>query len=216
MLHVSSLSRQSEDGSALRCLIRMRIVSFHLSFFSYLTRISEYKSSQFLFFFLWDSFRKNLKYSMTAKEMYFAFGSNMNPDRMRDRKAFFTDRVGAKLSDYKMSFSFRRPDGGGSCNIRPEENSVVYGALYTLEAGGLNKLDVFELVSQGCYRRELVTVETSEGDKVEATAYVVTDQFYQEGLVPPIDYLEHCLAGKDVLPAEYYDFLESFKKVCKY
>ena len=152
---------------------------------------------------------------MTAKEMYFAFGSNMNPNRMRERKAFFTERVGAKLSDYRMSFSFRRADGCGSGNIRPERNSVVHGVLYNLEAGGLDNLDVFEKVSKGCYRREIVTVETSDGERVEATTYVVTDEFYQEGLVPRRDYLEHCLVGKDVLPAEYYDFLESFKEVCK-
>ena len=153
--------------------------------------------------------------AMTAKEMYFAFGSNMNPDRMRKRKAFFTERVGAKLSDYKISFTFRRPDGCGSCNIKPDKNSVVHGALYTLECGGLDRLDVFEKVSKGCYRRQCVIVETSDGEKIEATTYVVTDEFYQEGLVPRREYLDHCLAGKDVLPAEYYDFLESYKDVCK-
>lgn len=160
-------------------------------------------------------FCRNLSETMTAKEMYFAFGSNMNPDRMRERRAFFTERVGAKLSDYEMSFTFRRPDGGGSCNIKPEKDSVVHGALYTLESGGLDRLDVFEMVSEGCYRRQCVIVETSDGEKIEATTYVVTDEFYQEGLVPPREYLEHCLAGKDVLPAEYYDFLESFKDVCQ-
>lgn len=168
-----------------------------------------------VFFILSTSFLKKPNDSMTDKEMYFAFGSNMNPDRMRDRKAFFTARVGAKLLDYKMTFSFKRPDGGGSCNIRPEKDSVVHGVLYTLDAGGLDKLDVFEKVSDGWYRRERVTVENSAGEKVNATTYIVTEQFYQEGLVPYRDYLEHCLAGKDVLPAEYYNFLESFKKVCK-
>ena len=158
-------------------------------------------------------FCRNLSEAMTAKEMYFAFGSNMNPDRMRKRRAFFSERVGAKLSDYKISFTFRRPDGGGSCNIKPEKDSVVHGALYTLESGGLDRLDVFEMVSEGCYHRQCVIVETSGGVKIEATTYVVTDEFYQEGLVPPREYLEHCLAGKDVLPAEYYDFLESFKDV---
>ena len=152
---------------------------------------------------------------MATKEIYFAFGSNMNPNRMKERKAFFTERVGAKLTDYKMSFSFRGPiNGCGGGNIRPDKNSVVHGVLYTLEAGGLDKLDVFEMVSKGCYRREMVTVETEDGEKVDATTYVVTDEFYQEGLAPRTDYLEHLLAGKDVLPAEYYDYLESFKEVC--
>lgn len=159
--------------------------------------------------------RRNLCKNMAAKEMYFAFGSNMNPERMRQRKAFFTARVGAKLHDYRMSFSFRRPDGCGSGNIRPEKGSVVYGALYSLENGGLDKLDVFELVARGCYRRQRVTVETLDGERIEATTYVVTEEFYQEGLVPRRDYLNHCLAGKDVVPVDYYAFLESFKEVCQ-
>lgn len=152
---------------------------------------------------------------MAAKETYFAFGSNMNPERMRQRKAFFTTRVGAKLRDYKISFSFRGPNGGGGGNITPEKGSFVFGALYSLDDGGLDKLDVFEMVALGCYRREKVTVETLDGETTEATTYVVTEEFYQEGLVPRRDYLHHCLAGKDILPDDYYAFLESFKQVCQ-
>lgn len=138
----------------------------------------------------------------------------MNPERMRERKAFFTSRVGAKLLDYKFSFSFKRPDGYGSGNITPEKNSVVYGALYRLDDGGLDKLDVFEKVKMGCYRREQVTVEAAGGEKIEATTYIVTEQFYLQGLVPQRDYLNHCLCGKDVLPADYFEMLKSFEKVC--
>ena len=154
------------------------------------------------------------RYIMSTKEIYFAYGSNMNPDRMKKREAFFTTRVCGKLLGYRFSFSFARPDGYGSANITPEKNSVVYGALYCLQSGGLDKLDVFEMVKQGCYRREKVTVETLEGEKIEATTYVVTEQYYQEGLVPHRDYLSHCLRGKDILPASYYEFLEEFERVC--
>lgn len=150
---------------------------------------------------------------MAGKEMYFAFGSNMNPERMRQREAFFTARVGAKLSDYKMSFSFRGPGGNGGANITPKKDSVVHGALYSLEDGGLQRLDLFEMVEDGCYRRAKVTVETINGERIDATTYIVTEEFYQEGLIPRRGYLDHCLAGKDVLPAEYYTFLESFKQV---
>ena len=164
------------------------------------------------FFLLRKSLSKSTR--MASKEMYFAFGSNLNPERMKQRKAFFTARVGAKLVDHKFSFSFKRPDGTGAGNIRPQKSSVVYGALYTLEEGGLDKLDVFEWVDRGCYRRQNVTVETLDGERVEATTYVVTEDFYEEGLLPRRDYLNHCLACKDVVPTEYYAFLESFKEIC--
>ena len=109
----------------------------------------------------------------------------------------------------------RRPDGSGAGNIRPKKSSVVYGALYTLEEGGLDKLDVFQLVKEGCFRRQNVTVETLDGQTVEAATYVVTESFYQEGLLPRRDYLNHCLTCKDVVPADYYAFFESFKEICQ-
>lgn len=99
--------------------------------------------------------------------------------------------------------------------MTPEKGSFVFGALYSLDDGGLDKLDVFEMVALGCYRREKVTVETLDGETTEATTYVVTEEFYQEGLVPRRDYLHHCLSGKDILPDDYYAFLESFKQVCQ-
>ena len=152
---------------------------------------------------------------MEAKEVYFAYGSNMDPETMRQRKVSFAARVGAKLLDHKFSFSSRRPDGSGAGNIRPKKSSVVYGALYTLEEGGLDKLDVFQLVKEGCFRRQNVTVETLDGQTVEAATYVVTESFYQEGLLPRKDYLNHCLTCKDVVPADYYAFFESFKEICQ-
>ena len=152
---------------------------------------------------------------MAKQEYYFAFGSNMNPERMKERGAFFTSRVPARLPYFKMEFTFRRKDGCGSANITPQRNSEVFGALYCLEEGGLDKLDVFERVSTGCYRREQVTVEMPNGEKMEATTYIVTDEFYQEGLVPRREYLDHLLAGKDILPADYFAYLESFKRICQ-
>lgn len=151
---------------------------------------------------------------MSTKEMYFGYGSNMDPDIMQETEAFFTTRVCGKLLGYRLGFSFARPDGYGKANITPEKNSVVYGALYCLQNGGLDKLDASIKVKEGCYRREKVTVETLEGEKIEATTYVVTEQYYQEGLVPHRDYLSHCLRGKDILPASYYEFLEEFGRVC--
>ena len=134
----------------------------------------------------------------------------MNPERMKQRKALFTSRVLSKLPDFKIGFTLRVGDGCGAANITPEKNSEVFGALYCLEEGGLDKLDVFEHVSTGCYRREQVTVEMPSGEKMEATTYIATDEFYQEGLVPRREYLDHLLAGKDILPADYFAYLESF------
>ncbi|EDO46039.1 predicted protein [Nematostella vectensis] len=133
----------------------------------------------------------------------------MNQDRMIERKAFFTKRQHAKLDGYKLGFYFNNGTGFGSASIVREPKSVVHGALYTLEKGGLEKLDKFEWVDREGYRRVQVTVELDSGEKVECTAYIATEKFFQEGLIPSRTYLNHLLKGKDLLPVEYYKYLEN-------
>ena len=148
-----------------------------------------------------------------AKELYFAFGSNMNPARMILRKAFFTSRVPATLHGYSLGFSFNRSDGFGSANITPDPNGIVHGALYTLEGGGLEKLDFFEGVAKGYYRRQNVVVRDVGGKEVEVTTYIVTGEYFKEGLKPKQEYLDHLLAGKDILPADYYETIKALSEM---
>lgn len=42
---------------------------------------------------------------------YFAYGSNMNKDRMKERKINFTSRQFAKLLCYKLVFNKKAKDG---------------------------------------------------------------------------------------------------------
>ena len=151
----------------------------------------------------------------SEEELYFAYGSNLNAERMKERRAFFTKRETSKLTGYKLEFSKRNPEkpGAGFANIiaTPEAPNIVHGILYTLEEGGLLKLDVFEGTSKGCYKRVQVNVERDDGSFAEVTAYEATESYYQRGLKPERWYLDHLLAGKDFLPPEYFSFLKSFE-----
>ena len=149
--------------------------------------------------------------SKDGEELYFSYGSNMNPARMNLRKAFFKSRVPAKLIGYQLSFTFKRPDGFASANITPQAGCTVHGALYTLEEGGLDKLDEFEGVSMGNYARQKVLVELGGSESpVEVTTYIVTKEFYKEGLKPTEEYLGNLLAGKDIVPGDYFEWLKTF------
>ncbi|XP_020904944.1 uncharacterized protein LOC110243206 [Exaiptasia diaphana] len=142
-------------------------------------------------------------------EYYFAYGSNLNAERMKERQAVYTRREHAVLRGYKLEFAFNSGSGFGSATVVPEENSNVHGALYTLEKGGLAKLDIFEWVPRGGYERINVKVYRSNGEAVDCTAYVCTEKFFKLGLRPSKEYLGHLLKGKDLLPSSYYSFLEN-------
>lgn len=150
-----------------------------------------------------------LKLVMEEPERYFAYGSNMNAERMKERKAYFTDRVPAKLSGWRLVFAFNSGSGFGSASIVEDPDSVVHGALYTLEKGGLEKLDIFEWVDRGGYSRRSIKVELESGEMLECITYVVMPEFHKDGLIPSKTYLTHLLKGKDILPKEYYSMLEN-------
>lgn len=144
------------------------------------------------------------------KIFYFAYGSNMNPQRMIVREAFFTERVGAKLPGYKLVFNFRRSrnPGESAANIVPDPGDCVEGALYLTDEDALSKLDVFE----GCpnhYRREEVTVVTKDGREIKALVYIANDDKTADGLKPSKEYLGHLLAGQDLLSENYYNNLQN-------
>jgi len=142
-------------------------------------------------------------------EYYFAFGSNLNPDRMIQREAFFTKREHAVLDGFKLVFAFNSGSGFGSATLVPDKNSEVHGALYTLEKGGLDKLDIFEWVPRGGYERVDVKVRLDNGEMKDCVAYLATHEYFKTGLIPSRTYLDHLLKGKDILPLEYYSFLEN-------
>ena len=151
---------------------------------------------------------------------YFAYGSNLNPYRMKERKVIFTKRELAILPEYEFLLNKLKSDGTAAANIRPCEGKTVYGALYTCAPCVFEKLDVFEGVSTGHYSREKVKVKVRDDvTKCDVTrevvTYIATGASCDDSLrVVTRDYLEHVLCGRDLFPREYTEFLESFSSWC--
>lgn len=140
---------------------------------------------------------------------YFAYGSNMNPQRVRERGVAFSSREPARLPGYRLAFNKRGstlPRGAGYANVVPDGSGAVEGALYRLEAGDLAALDECEGWPEH-YRREELEVERADGSRVAAAVYVAQPRWTRAGLRPTREYLEHLLAGRDVLSPEYGDRL---------
>jgi len=146
---------------------------------------------------------------------YFAYGSNMNPARLRDgrlRAAGVTmgKRLGGRLDGWRLAFNkrARTPVGSGAGNILSVANAVVHGTLNALPPKGFEVLDRWEGVAGGHYERRLVPIVRADtGETVEAITYVAL--LTGEGLRPTREYLGHLLAGRDLLPADYWEWLKA-------
>jgi len=146
---------------------------------------------------------------------YFAYGSNMNPARLRDNRleakgVAMGERVGGRLDGWRLAFDkvARTPPGAGAGNIRVAPDGVVHGTLNRMPTAGFAVLDHWEGVASGHYERRWVTVARADtGVTVEAITYVALKT--AEGLKPTRAYLDHLLAGRDLLPADYLAWLEA-------
>ena len=140
---------------------------------------------------------------------YFAYGSNMNPARMTERLApkgvAMGRRLCGRLDGWQLAFDkvARTPKGSGAGNIVPVAGGSVYGTLNELPDAGFEVLDFFEGVKEGHYERRTVpVVRVDSGEAVEAVTYVALR--VAPGLRPTRAYLAHLLAGRDLLPADYW------------
>jgi cation transport regulator ChaC len=146
------------------------------------------------------------------RSWYFAYGSNMSAARMLERLSpegvAMGRRVGGRLDGWTLTFDkvARRPEGSGTGNIVPAAGGLVYGTLNELPAAGFDVLDRFEGVAAGHYERRHVPVRRADtGETVEAITYVALR--VGPGLKPTRAYLAHLLAGRDLLPAGYWEEL---------
>ncbi len=145
---------------------------------------------------------------------YFAYGSNMDPARLIDdrlRRGGVADRpqrVGGRLEGWRLAFNKQARAGAGAGNIVQAAAGVVYGTLNALPPKGFEILDHWEGVAGGHYERRTVPVVRADtADTVDAITYVALR--VGEGLRPTRAYLAHLLAGRDLLPADYWEKLRA-------
>jgi gamma-glutamylcyclotransferase (GGCT)/AIG2-like uncharacterized protein YtfP len=151
------------------------------------------------------------------KVMYFAFGSNMNEKRMKNREVGYSKRILGIIKNYDICFN-KKADAlpnTGYANLVPSQNKIIYGALYTLTSiNHLLKLDNFEGVSGNHYFRKRVQIYFNEKDEygISAMTYLACPSRIESGLKPTQEYMNHLLEGKDILPTSYIQYLtDSFQ-----
>ena len=152
-----------------------------------------------------------------ADVWYFAYGSNMDRARLETARLIpeglqVKDRVLGFVAGWQLVFAkpWAKFTGGGAAHIVPHAQDAIYGTLNLIDARGLDVLDRYEGVAGGHYRRApLRVLRPATADHVEAVVYLA-DGTLDDTLRPPRFYLDHLLAGRDVLPAAYVAQLSAF------
>ena len=141
---------------------------------------------------------------------YFAYGSNMDEARMKERNIKIYDAEPGIAKNIILTFNkiafFN--DYIGYANIELEKGRVVEGIIYTIEDDDVKKLDKAEGYPSH-YNKWKLKVEDAEGDRVECFTYVANPARVRTGLKPTRDYLQHLLAGKAYLSDNYFKKLSS-------
>jgi len=145
---------------------------------------------------------------------YFAYGSNMDRERMSERGVRFSRREWAILEGYRLVFNkiASRDRKEGYANIVKDKDSHVEGVLYEIVDEDIEKLDRYEGYSHHYYRQKL-KVKLASGETVEVLVYIAKEDMTAEGLKPTKEYLNHLLKGCDILSKEYCEKLRNIETI---
>lgn len=144
---------------------------------------------------------------------YFAYGSNIDPDRLRKRQINFFSRELAFLPGYEIRFNKKAKDGNFAyANIGIAKTETVEGALYEIADPDILILDKFEGTPDHYVRTKIEVIDSSNVN-VEAYTYIANTTKIVDGLLPTKNYLDYLLNGKDLFSENYYKKLSSQKTV---
>ncbi len=134
--------------------------------------------------------------------IYFAFGSNMDPEQMKIRCPSHKVLGRAYLQDFDLCFprrSTRRKCG--TAGIRPAAGKGVWGVLYALTESDLPSLHQAEGYAPGGQpeqnRHTLEEIEVREGSPEGAviSAHIYRARPDGTGALPSPDYMRHLIDG---------------------
>jgi len=139
---------------------------------------------------------------------YFAYGANMDDQTLVERGVEFNKVVTGKVRDLRLVFHKPGADGTGKADLEDYPGAVAEGVVWDVPEASLARLDVYEGVDKGHYRRCLLKVQTSRGE-LECNAYRAAR--FKGGLRPSRSYLETIVRGAETqrLSGDYLNFLRS-------
>jgi len=129
-----------------------------------------------------------------ADSWYFAYGSNLDPDRKTLRTGAIRDARRARLRGHRLAFNKRGDDGSAKANIVIDQHSEVWGVAYLCSQEALGQMDRSEGVPTH-YRRHAVEVILDNDELIDAVTYIANPNQIDDSLKPNPDYLGYILRG---------------------
>jgi gamma-glutamylcyclotransferase (GGCT)/AIG2-like uncharacterized protein YtfP len=163
-----------------------------------------------IIFFLFFQKKTSESEITTNQYYYFAYGSNMDIDKMRSRTNNSNIKVigPAYLENYHLTF----PRKVG--NIEKIEDQILWGCLYLLDMDDIYDLDRIEGYQEGrevnSYNRQTINVKISDQESYDAYIYI---QPQSGDDITTLGYKNTLIRGAlDCnLPKEYINLLENIK-----
>lgn len=135
--------------------------------------------------------------------LYFAYGTNMDPDGMKERAPEAVALGAARLPGWRLTFTADSPDDGfGVPHIDPDPDGEVWGVLWETTEADMRSLDDYE---GSAYTHEVVAV-SHDGRDVEAVVYLAKPTGYRK---PSPGFVETLIRGAEAhgLPRHYIERL---------
>lgn len=131
-------------------------------------------------------------------KLYFAYGSNMWRDQMKNRGLDRRRFGNGILKGYRWIITTR-----GYANIIKSEGDEVHGVVYRLSEADEIRLDEYEGVHKGSYRKEIVNVAV---ENLTFRCFVYVDPIIEEGK-PKEEYIHRIKKGVEDarLPSDYVE-----------
>ncbi len=152
--------------------------------------------------------------------LYFAYGSNMSWEQMRQRCSSARQVCVALLPDHRLAFTrYSQRRGCGVADALPAQSEAVWGVVYELDEMDQAALDRCEGFVPGreknAYRRELRTVYENGRDDRPLEVQVYFAEREENPPLPNTDYVKTILDGAVHwnLPADYIARLKKIEVV---
>ena len=153
---------------------------------------------------------------------YFAYGSNLSKEQMKDRGITVKNTKIAELPGWKLAFTIYSDTWkGGVGDIVPDPEKKVEGVVYTIPKENLKNLDLYEgrkvknNVEVGMYRRQYLPIKIKDRWKTVLTYLVNRNIEYKSkiDLKPSREYLETIISGAEEhgLSKDYLNLLKNIE-----
>lgn len=152
------------------------------------------------------------------KFIYFAYGSNMLTERLRDRCRSARAIGIAVAAEYAVEFSKKSDDKSGKATLYKagEPGKQAYGVLFEIENRDLADIDSAEDKGRGYNRFDNFSVTLfADGKQVQLKTYIASADAIDASLKPYDWYqaLVVCGAMQHKLPKEYIASLREFASI---